>query len=44
MDYHSRGVDLPAQGRMRTHIIDHLAHARKQPRIIQYRLAYADTV
>ena len=44
MDYHSHGIDLPAQGRMRTHIIDHLAHARKQPGIIQYRLAHADTV
>jgi hypothetical protein len=44
MDYHSHGIDLPAQGRMRTHIVDDLVHARKQMGIIQYRLAHADTV
>jgi hypothetical protein len=43
-DSHSQGVDLLAQGRMRTRILDDLAHARKQPGIIQYRLAHSDTV
>jgi hypothetical protein len=41
---HSHGVDLLAQGRMRTRILDDLAHARKQPGIIQHRLAHTDTV
>src|SRR5688500_999953 len=41
---HSQGVDLLAQGRMRTRILDDLAHARKQPGIIQHRLAPADAV
>src|SRR2546429_9979725 len=44
VDGHSQGVDLPAQGRMRTRILDDLAHAREQPGIIQYRLAHADAV
>ena len=44
VDGHSCGVDLLAQGRMRTRILDDLAHARKQPRIIQHRLAHADAV
>jgi hypothetical protein len=29
---------------MRTRIVDDRAHARKQPGIIKYRLAHADTV
>jgi hypothetical protein len=41
---HSQGVDLLAQGGMRTRILDDLAHARKQPGIIQHRLAHADAV
>ena len=44
VDGHSQGIDLLAQGRMRTHIVDDLAHARKQPGIIQHRLAHADAV
>ena len=44
VDGHPQGVDLLAQGRMRTRILDDLAHARKQPGIIQYRLAHADAV
>src|SRR6478752_3761654 len=44
VDGHSQGVDLLAQGRMRTRILDDFAHARKQPGIIQYRLAHADAV
>jgi hypothetical protein len=41
---HSQGVDLLAQGRMRTRFSNDLAHTRKQPGIIQHRLAYADAV
>jgi hypothetical protein len=44
VDGHSQGVDLLAQGRMRTRIPDDLAHARKQPGIIQHRLAHANAV
>src|SRR6266403_5009834 len=44
VDGHSQGVDLLAQGRMRTRILDDLARAREQPGIIQHRLAYADAV
>ena len=44
VDGHPRGVDLLAQRRMRTCVLDDVAHARKQPRIIQHRLAHADAV
>jgi len=44
VDGHSQGVDLLAQGRMPTRILDDFAHARKQPGIIQYRLAHFDAV
>jgi hypothetical protein len=41
---HSEGTDLLARGNMRIHIVDDLAHARKQPAIIQHRLAHRDAV
>ena len=44
VDGHSQGIDLAAQGRMRTHIVDDLAHAREQPGIIEHRLAHGDAV
>jgi hypothetical protein len=44
VDRHSHGVDLLAQGRMRARILDDIAHTRKQPGIIQHRLAHADAV
>ena len=44
VDGHSQGINLPAQGRMRSHIVDDLAHAREQPRVVQHRLAGSDAV
>jgi hypothetical protein len=44
VDGHSQGVDLLTQRRMRTRFPDDLAHARKQPGIIQHWLAHADAV
>ena len=41
---HSQGIDLLAQGGMRTHVVDDLADAREQPGIIQHRLAHRDAV
>ena len=37
---HAQRIDLLAPGGMRTHVLDDLADARKQPRIIQHRLAH----
>jgi hypothetical protein len=44
VDGHSQRIDLRAQGRMRSHIVDDLAYARKQPGIIQHGLAHAYAV
>jgi hypothetical protein len=44
VDRHSERIDLLAQGRMRAYIGDYLARARKQPSIIQHRLAHGDAV
>jgi hypothetical protein len=41
---HSQRIELPAQRRMRTHIVDHVAHTRQQPGIVQYRSAHSDAV
>ena len=41
---HSQRIDLRAQRRMRAHVVDYLAYARKQPGIIQHRLADFDAV
>ena len=32
VDRHSQGIDLLAKGRMRSHIVNDLTHAREQPR------------
>jgi hypothetical protein len=44
VDGHSRGVDPLAHGNVRTHILDDLAHPRKQPGIIEHRLAHRDAI
>jgi hypothetical protein len=44
VDSHSQRINLPAQGRMRTNIVDDLAHPREQPRVVQHRLADSDAV
>ena len=44
MDGHSGGIDLPAEGRMGSHVIRDLAHASEQPAILQRRLAHGDAV
>jgi hypothetical protein len=41
---YSQRIDLSAQGRMRAHVPDHIARTRKQPGIVQYRLAHSDAV
>jgi hypothetical protein len=44
VDRHSQRIDLRTQRRMRAHVVDDLAHARKQQGIIQHRLADTDAV
>ena len=42
VDGHLKRVDLGAQCRMRTHIVDDCADALQQPGIVQHRLAHGD--
>ena len=44
VDGHLKRIDLRAQCRMHTHIVDDHAHARQQPGIIQHWLAHRDAV
>jgi hypothetical protein len=44
VDDHSQRINLLPQGRMRTHIVDDLAHTRKQSRIVQHRLSHGYAV
>ena len=44
VDGRAQRIDLRAQGRMAADIVNDLAYARKQPRIIQHRLAHAYSV
>jgi hypothetical protein len=44
VDCHSPSIDPLVHGNMRAHIVDDLAHPRKQPGIIQHRLAHGDAV
>ena len=41
---HAQRIDLLAPGRMSTHVLDDLADAREQPRVVQHRLAHRDAV
>jgi hypothetical protein len=40
----AQAVHLLAKSRMGAHVLDHLAHAPKQPGIVEDRLAHRDTV
>jgi hypothetical protein len=44
VDRHSQRIDLRTKRRMRAHIVDDLAHTRKQPGVIQHRLPDIDAV
>jgi hypothetical protein len=44
VDGYSQRIDLRAKGRMGADIVDDFAYARKQPGIIQHRLAHAYSV
>ena len=40
----ARGLELPAEHGVLAHVVDDLAHARQQPRIVERRLADGDPV
>jgi len=44
VDGYAQSIDPLALGNMGIHIVDDLAHPRKQPPIIQHRLAHGDAV
>ena len=44
VDRHAQTVQVLAPKRMRAHIVDDLADAREQPRIVEHRLAHGDAV